>query len=428
MTSHQIQLLFADLALILFLGRALGSIGARFGQPPVVGEILAGVALGPTLFHGTIAARLFPTDIRPLLTGMADVGVALFMFCVGLELEFDGLRGRGPNLVRAAVGSTLIPFGLGVAAAPLILRGHVTHNVAAATVFVGLSVSVTAFPVLARILSDRGLTTTTIGGIALSTAAVVDVIAWVGLALVQAVVAGSGGTWRVALMVPFVAAMPLLVRPALRRILGALLRDRPENASKAQLAFLLVVVGALMAGAATEAMGMHFIFGAFLFGAAVPRTLGREVLNNLRERTAQVTSVLLPVFFVVAGFSVDLSKLSAADLLRLGLIMAIAVGGKIGGTYAGARYRGLPSRPASALAVLMNTRGLTELIVLGVGLQLGLLDRRLYSLMVAMAVATTVMTGPLLSRLFRRPVVAPEPVSRRKRTDELRPVGARANS
>ena len=431
MTSHQIQLLFADLALILVLGRALGMVGARLGQPPVVGEILAGVALGPTLFHGAVATRLFPHDIRPLLTGMADVGVALFMFCVGLELEFGALRGRGPNVVRAAAGSTLIPFVLGVAAAPLILHGHITRNHAAAVVFVGLSVSVTAFPVLARILSDRGLTTTPIGGMALSTAAIVDVAAWVALAVVQAVVAGSGGAWRVSLMIPFVAAMPLVVRPALRVLLGALQRSGEgggREGTPSQMSFLLIVIGALLSGAATEAMGMHFIFGAFLFGTAVPRSLGEPVLQGLRERSVQVTSVLLPVYFVVAGFSVDLSRLSVADLLRFGVIMAIAVGGKMGGTYAGARYRGLPPRGASALAVLMNTRGLTELVILGVGLQLGLLDGPLYSLMVAMAVATTVMTGPLLSRFHHGPVLAPEPPGRPNRVEELRPAGAQANS
>ncbi|WP_194916718.1 cation:proton antiporter [Catenulispora rubra] len=421
MTSHQIQLLFVDLALILFLGRALGLLGVRFGQPPVVGEIIAGILLGPTLFHGAVATRLFPSDVRPLLTAMANLGVAVFMFGVGLELDGSALRGRGPGVIRSAAGSMLVPFGLGLAAAFYILHGHREKNFAGSVVFVGLALSITAFPVLARILTDRGLSSTPLGGMAIATAAIVDIAAWVGLALVQALAVGSGDAWRVALMVPFVLAMPLIVRPGLHRLHGIVV-DHPER--RAQAAFVVVVIGTLLSGAATEAMGMHFIFGAFLFGAALPRQGTEETRERMRESATQLTTVLLPVYFVVAGLNVNLGKLSVGDLARLGVIMAVAVIGKFGGTYLGARYRGLPPRAASGLAVLMNTRGLTELIVLGVGLQLGLLDGKLYSLMVAMAVITTVMTGPLLTRVYRRPVITPElepRSSRRAQRQELKP-------
>ncbi|AXI80107.1 cation:proton antiporter domain-containing protein [Peterkaempfera bronchialis] len=403
MTSHQVQLLFVDVALILLLARWLGHLTARLQQPPVVGEILAGVLLGPSLLNGAVSDTLFPADIRPLLSGLANIGVALFMFGVGLELEGSILRGRGRAVSGAALGSTLIPFALGVGTAFYLLRTHETRNNAAFVVFIGLSVSVTAFPVLARILTDRGLGRTALGGVALATAAAVDVVAWVALAGVQAAVGGGEQHWRVALTVPYLVVMVLAVRPALHRLLvpgGTAAPFAPWN-------FAVVLIGALLSAAATEAMGMHFIFGAFLFGVIMPRKGAEALLADIRDRTGQVTSLLLPAYFVVAGLKVDLGGLGSGDLLDLGLILLVAVAGKFGGTYLGARSHGLPPRPASALAALMNTRGLTELVILGVGLQLGLLDGSLYSLMVVMAVVTTVMTGPLLSRIYRRPVEVP---------------------
>ena len=407
MTSHQIEMLFVDLALVLVLGRALAAAGRRFGQPPVIGEIVAGVLLGPTLFHGALSAHLVPLDVRPLLGGMADVGVVLFMFCVGLELEAGALReGKAALVVRVAAMATVVPFALGVAIAVPVLRGHAGGERAGSILFVGLSLAVTAFPVLARILTDRALISTPLGSIALSAAAVVDIVAWVGLAALQAALAGSGGAWGVSLMIPFTAAMFLVVRPVLGQVFLTAANSGSPRAPQA--VFVSVVVGALLAGAATQAMGMQFIFGAFLFGAAVPRTGtgAPELREHLLERTIQVTAVFLPVYFVVAGLNVDLGRLSAGDLARLAAINVVAVAGKLAGTYAAARWRQtLPRRDASALALLMNTRGLTEMVILGIGLQMGLLDGTVYSLMVAMAVLTTAMAGPLLSRVRPRPVL-----------------------
>lgn len=413
LTSHQVQLLFVDLALILLLARGLGALAARVGQPPVVGEILAGILLGPTLFHGVIAHAMFPTAIRQPLAAMANVGVALFMFAVGLEIEHQTVRSRGRLAALAALGSTAVPFGLGLALAAYVLDGHApAHRHTTFLVFVGLSVSVTAFPVLARILADRGLTRTTLGGIALATAAIVDVVAWIGLAVVQAAAGGNGGAWRVALIVAFAAAMMLLVRPLLRRYLA----PARLGATRTTWPLAMVLVGALLSAAGTEAIGLHPIFGAFLFGMAMPREGTAFLRTDVHDRVGQITALLLPIYFVIAGLQVDLSRLHAAELTQLAAIMAVAVAGKFGGTYLGTRLLGLPSRPATALAALMNTRGLTELIILGIGLQIGLLDGSLYSLMVAMAVVTTVMTGPLLSLIYRRPVVVPA-VDRAKETE-----------
>ncbi|MFJ5121796.1 cation:proton antiporter [Kitasatospora sp. NPDC088548] len=409
MTTHQVELLFLDLGLILLLARGLGALAGRLGQPPVVGEILAGILLGPTLFGSLVANRLFPADVRPLLGALANIGVALFMFVVGLELEHRFLRGRVRITVGAATGSTLVPFALGIPLAFFLLRNHPTEQRAAFVVFIGLSVSVTAFPVLARILVGRGMSRLAIGGLALATAAVVDVVAWSALAGVQAVVGGAGGYWQVSLLVPFTVLL-LALRPLLRRVLthGA------PGKGLTPTGMAVVMVGIFLSGTATEAMGMHYIFGAFLFGALMPREGTEATREELCERTGEITSLLLPVYFVVAGLKVDLRGVGLEGLTELAVILLVAIGGKFGGTYLGARSQGLTAEDSGTLAALMNTRGLTELVILGVGLQLGLLDGPLYSLMVVMALVTTAMTGPVLNLIEARsarraPAVVPGP-------------------
>jgi Kef-type K+ transport system membrane component KefB len=400
MTSHLVQLLFIDLAIILLLARGLGYLAARVNQPPVIGEIFAGILLGPTLLSGLVSDTLFPEEVRPLLSGLADVGVALFMFLVGLELERNVLRGMGRTTAVVAAGSVLLPLSLGFGLAAFLLLRHDTQNTAAFVVFIGLSVSVTAFPVLARILADRGLTRTTVGGFALATAAVVDVVAWIALAGVQASVGGDTGHLVVLLVVPYLATMVLVVRPLLRRLLV------PGGVAAPVTIRLLAVVlaGVLLSAAATEAMGMHFIFGAFLFGLVMPWHGNQAQNGEIHRQTEQITSVLLPVYFVVAGLKVDLGGVDLGALTELAAILIVAVVGKFGGAYLAARLRGVARRPAAALGALMNTRGLTELIILGVGLRMGLLDDELYSLFVVMALVTTAMTGPLLSFIYRKPV------------------------
>ena len=409
MTSDQVALLLFDLAFILVLAHGLGYLATKVHQPPVVGEILGGVLLGPTLFDGAVSDALFTDAIRPVLSGMADVGVALFMFGVGLEIERRALQGRGRMTAAASLGSTAVPFVLGTGLAYYLLGTHGTGNEAAFIVFVALSVSVTAFPVLARILTDRGLSRTGLGGIALATAAVVDVVAWTALAGVQASVGNGGAHWRVVLMVPFVLTLLLLVRPALRRWTLRAGKDGECGPTPPRV-YATVLIGALVCGAATELMGMHYIFGAFLFGLMMPREGAERLRSDVMDHTARVTSVLLPVYFVVAGLKVDLGGFGGSEAVQLGAILVVAVVGKFGGTYLGARSTGLPARPATALAALMNTRGLTELVILGVGLQTGLLDGSLYSLMVVMALVTTGMTGPLLALIYKKPVVVPRSV------------------
>ncbi|NJP45284.1 cation/H(+) antiporter [Streptomyces sp. PRB2-1] len=413
MSSHEVQMLFADLALIVIVARVLGRVVARFGQPAVIGEILGGILLGPTVLGGAVDS-VFPAGVRPLLTGMADVGVALFMFTVGLEIESRHLRGRSWLTTGSALGSTLVPFGLGIALAFYLLDQHPTDRHGVFIVFVGLSVSVTAFPVLARILTDRGLSRTALGGIALASAAVVDVIAWTGLAGVQAVAADDGNHWKLSLAVPYGLAVVLLVRPLLRRLVGDGTPMRPQHPS----AVVVVMCGILLSAAATEAMGLHFIFGAFIFGLVTPKGAAVHAFHGeITDHVGRISGLLLPVYFMVAGLGVDLRHFGVTQAGELGVILLVAMVGKFGGTYLAARLLKLPARPAAALAALMNTRGLTELVILGVGKQLGLLDGPLYSLMVVMAVVTTMMTGPLLTRIYHRPVEVPDPAPRARYRD-----------
>jgi Kef-type K+ transport system membrane component KefB len=333
---------------------------------------------------------LFPDEVRALLSALATVGLAWFMFAIGLEVE--------PGTARAGVsltaGATVVPFVLGAGLAAVLLQRHETSDPSAFAFFVGLAMTATAFPVLARILADRGLVRTTVGRTAMVVAARVDLLVWVALAGVQAWVVG-GRSWTTALVVPYLMLMFLVVRPSLRRAYRA---TGDKAAHRSDVVFLGL---ALLSGAATEAMGLHFIFGAFVAGVVIPPGDGGRLRVELRELAARFSVPLLSVYFVIAGQAVDFGALVPADLAEGVLILAVAVVGKVGGTYLGARLGRFNRSDASLLAVLLNTRGLAEIIILGVGLEIGLLDPILYSLMVAMAVITTVTTGPLVTLLDR---------------------------
>lgn len=402
MPSSQVQHLFLGLAAILVLARVLGMLAARLGQPPVIGEIVAGLAMGPTLFNGQIASTLFPTEIRPLLTALANVGLALFMFIVGSELEHATVVERKLVPISISIGSTALPFLLGSGLGLYLYSAHGASGSGQKLGFVlffAASMSVTAFPVLARILTDRGMTYTRVGVVALASAAISDVLAWTLLAVAVTVSGGGAGQWRTLLLPVYVVLLFTAVRPLLARL--SLWQDR-RGKPMAEL-LVPVVVGLFLSSWAAEWMGVHFIFGAFLFGAVMPRNGTVDTRRQITGRIEPVaTTVLLPIFFIVAGFKVDLSDLGAAAWGELALIMLVAVLGKTVGAYLGARLQGVAQRDAGVLAALMNTRGLTELVILSVGLQLGFLDDELYSLMVVMAVVTTMMAGPLLAVLYPR--------------------------
>jgi Kef-type K+ transport system membrane component KefB len=400
-STHALGQLLLGLAAIIALARLLGALARKLGQPPVVGEILAGVVLGPTLFGTTISGRLLPTDIQPALSGLANVGLVLFMFVIGYELDQALVRDRKRIAVSVSVGSIVVPLGLGIVLATWLAGRHHVAHVLPFALFLGAAMAVTAFPVLARILSDRGMLRTEVGGLALASGAVDDVVAWSLLAAVVAVGAadGTAAPWQLLLTVPYLLVMVFAVRPLLRRLAHA--RDRAGRLTPNVLGTILI--GLLLSCFTTEWLGLHAIFGAFLFGAMMPRAGAEALRHEILERLEQVSVLLLlPVFFVLAGLKVNLSGMDGGDLLELAAILVVAITGKFAGAYAGARLNRVPARRAGALATLMNTRGLTEIVILTVGAQLGLLDGRLFSLMVVMALVTTMMAGPLLALIYPR--------------------------
>ena len=398
MTDTDVQLLLVDLALIIVLARLLGAAARRIGQPPVLGEIVAGILLGPTIWGTKITATLFPATLIPPLTALADLGLVLFMFVVGYEVDLGLVRGRGRVAASVAVGSIVVPLALGTGLGFWMADRYHVHDRTTFILFFGVAMSITAFPVLARILTDRGLHRTRIGGLALAAASVDDVLAWALLAVVIAVAGAGAGhdQLRLVLAPVYAAVMIWLVRPALRRLADIYLRQGrlTPNVLAAVLALLL------LSSYVTDWMGVKFIFGAFIFGIVMPRdapALREAILERLEQLSVLV---LLPVFFVIAGLNVNLRGIGLSGLVNLALIMVVAVAGKFGGAYYGARLTGVRRRQSGALASLMNTRGLTEIVILTVGLQLGILNKALFTLMVVMAIVTTGMAGPLLKVIY----------------------------
>jgi Kef-type K+ transport system membrane component KefB len=404
---------FLDIAIILILARVVGALFRRIRQPAVIGEIVAGIALGPVLLGSiplgadrVLGTTLFPPGARPSLGALANIGLILFMFIVGLELNLKLIKGNERLATGISLASVAFPFALGVPLAMVLFPSHqVEASFLAFALFIGAAMSVTAFPVLARILSERSMHLIPLGVVALAAAAVDDVLAWSLLAVVTAVAEGTG-QWRLFIMLveslAFVGVMLFVVRPLLRR-----LSNRFRSAGRLTPDVLAVVlVGLLLSSYVTSVIGIHAIFGAFMFGAVMPREDG-AFLEAILRRIEQISVLLfLPVFFVTAGFNVRLEHLNRQALAELGLILLVACAGKFLGAAAAARLQGLPGRTSAAIGVLLNTRGLTELVILTVGLEKGVLDQELFTLLVIMAVVTTVMTEPLLRLIYPNRLIA----------------------
>ncbi|HEX6873528.1 MAG TPA: cation:proton antiporter [Micromonosporaceae bacterium] len=412
MSANQAFALLLGLASIILAASLLGRVARWLGQPAVIGEVLAGILIGPTLFGGAIGQTLLPADIRPFLSALASVGVAVFMFLVGLELDRELLRGSGRAAVSISLTSILLPCTLGIGLGTYLLRTHESSHALGFVLFMGVAMSITAFPVLARILTDRGMNRSPLGGLALTCAAIDDVLAWSLLAAVVTVLGADVDQWRILLLIPYLLVMLVPVRLGLRWLIKV--RHRAGQMTPGLVG--IVLAGLLASAAATEWLGLHYMFGAFMFGIVMPRRGAAALRQELDERIGLVSNVLLlPVFFIVAGLKVNLSGLTAVDLTELGLILAVAIGGKFIGAFIAAKANRLSARSSATIATLMNTRGLTELIILSVGLQLGVLDVKLYSLMVVMAVVTTAMAGPVLALTHPRrlnPVASADPTAK----------------
>jgi Kef-type K+ transport system membrane component KefB len=387
--------LLAALAAVVILGRLLGRLFRYIGQPPVIGEVVAGILLGPSLLgHIAPAAYAFilPPSVAPSLGLLSQLGVVLYMFLVGVELDTDVFRGQIRSTAFIALTSIAVPFALGLWLATKLFDTLAPPGVTFThfALFQGVAMSITAFPVLARILTDRGMTSTPLGRLALTCAAIDDVTAWCLLAFVVGVVQSAEATaWLPAVLtVVFIVVMFVVVRP----LVIALLKRWQSD----QTAVAVALVATLLSSLATEAIGVHAIFGAFLLGAVIPHD--SRIAHVLRERVEYlVTILLLPAFFAFAGMRTEIGLLADANAwLICGAIVLVATGGKFGGALLAARLVGHDWRQATGLGILMNTRGLMELIVLTVGLDLGMITPALYTMMVLMALVTTMATTPAL--------------------------------
>jgi Kef-type K+ transport system membrane component KefB len=384
------------LAVVIVTARIVGAVFSYLHQPSVIGEVVGGIILGPSLL-GLVAPSaqtfLLPPEAAPFLGVIAQLGVVLYMFIVGLHLDLRVLRTSGHATLAISHASILAPLVLGTLLALGLYRGFAGDAVSFTSfaLFLGVSMSVTAFPVLARILGDQGLHKTELGMLALTCAAVDDVSAWCLLAFVvsvtQATLAGAFVT--LGLTVAYITAMLLVVRPAIGWAVPLL--EQVERLNQGGLAVIFVAL--LVSALATEFIGIHAIFGAFLLGAVIPHT--SRVAVDVTERLEDLVRVMfLPAFFAFTGMRTQVGLVaSSGDWALCGLIIAVATLGKFGGTYAAGRFVGLGRADAGALGILMNTRGLVELIVLNIGLDMGAISPRLFTMLVIMALVTTFMHG-----------------------------------
>ncbi|MFJ9819550.1 cation:proton antiporter [Streptomyces sp. NPDC101151] len=384
----------------------------RMGQPPVIGEITLGILLGPSLLgwvSPSLQHWLFPPEVLPYLGALGNLGLLAFMFLVGLELDLRALRGHSRSAVAVSQASIALPLVLGSLLALGMYGTFAPQGVDRLpfVLFVAVSMSITAFPVLARILTDRGMYTTRLGSLAMACAAVDDVTAWCLLAVVAAV--GASGSLQDAALtalwsVVFLAVMLWVVRPLLART--------AERAGRAVESTVLVVLfsGLCLSAFVTDRIGIHALFGAFLFGVVTPRGSRTVEISAARLRAFTVP-VLLPLFFVNTGLKTDIALLNGAPTqwLWAAAVLAVAALGKWGGSTAAARLAGESWRDAMSIGALMNCRGLTELVALNLGLQLGVIGPSLFTILVLMALLTTAVTSPALSRFRRVPADAGAP-------------------
>lgn len=392
------------LTVIIITARLMGLLFSKLGQPAVIGEVIGGILLGPSLL-GRLApdaqAVLLPATALPFLNVIAQLGVILYMFLVGLELDLQVLRGRAARTIAISNAGIIVPFALGAALAWMLFESYAPVGVTQLpfTLFLGVSMAITAFPVLARILGDRGLQRTPIGVLALTCAAIDDVSAWCLLAFVVSV---TQNTPEDAIATSLLTALYIGFMLTLGRRLMALVVTKLEHSRHVgEQALALVLASVLLSAIATEYIGVHAIFGAFLLGAIIPHQ--SPIAAHVRERIEDIVRVmLLPAFFAVTGLRTQIGLLQTVEeWLICGLIIVVATSGKFGGVFAAARITGLNWRDSATLGILMNTRGLVELIVLNIGLDLGVITPRLFTMLVIMAVVTTMMTSPVLSRLTR---------------------------
>ena len=409
--QHPLALLLFQIITIVLVARIFGWIFRKIGQPSVIGEIIAGIVLGPSLFglyFPDMKDALFPLESLGNLQMLSQVGLILFMFVIGMELDLKALKNKANEAVVISHASIVIPFALGIGLSYLIYPNFVPKDIDLATgvevfkipflsfsLFMGIAMSITAFPVLARIVQERGIHKTKLGTIVITCAAADDITAWCILAAVIAIVkAGSfiSSFYVIGLALVYVLAMLFVVKPFLKRI-GELYAKK-DNIKKSVVAifFLTLIVSSYL----TEIIGIHALFGAFMTGAIMPDI--SKFRNVFIEKVEDIAVILfLPLFFVFTGLNTNIGLINDAYMWKVtGLIIAVAVVGKFFGSALAAKFVGQNWRDSLTIGALMNTRGLMELVVLNIGLDLGVLTPKVFTMMVIMALVTTFMTGPLL--------------------------------
>ena len=418
--QHPLALLLFQIITIVLVARIFGWIFRKIGQPSVIGEIIAGIVLGPSLFglyFPDMKEALFPLASLGNLQLLSQIGLILFMFVIGMELDLKVLKNKANEAVVISHASIVIPFALGIG-----LSYYIYHQFAPAGVeflsfslFMGIAMSITAFPVLARIVQERGIHKTRLGTIVITCAAADDITAWCLLAAVIAIVkAGSfvSSLYVIGLAVGYVLMMLFVVKPFLKRI-GELYAKK-DNIKKSVVAifFLTLIVSSYL----TEIIGIHALFGAFMTGVIMPDIA--KFRNVFIEKVEDVSLILLlPLFFVFTGLRTEIGLINEPYLWKItGFIILVAVAGKFFGSALAAKFVGQSWRDSLTIGALMNTRGLMELVVLNIGYELGVLSPKVFTMMVIMALVTTFMTGPaldLINFIFKtKDVIIPSEVKR----------------
>ena len=416
--GHPLAILLAQIITIIIAARFFGWMFRKIGQPSVMGEIVAGIVLGPSLvgmLFPQYSALLFPVASLGNLQFLSQIGLILFMFVIGMELDLKALKNKANDAVIISHASIIFPFTLGIALAYFIYYRFAPEGVEFASfgLFLGIAMSITAFPVLARIVQERGIHKTKLGTIVITCAAADDITAWCLLAAVIAVVkAGSfiSSLYVIGLAIGYVILMLKVVRPFLGRV-GELKNSR-SSLSKSVVAIFLVML--IISSYATEVIGIHALFGAFMAGAVMPENT--KFRNIFIEKVEDVSVILLlPLFFVFTGLRTEIGLINDPYLIKVTLlIIFVAVVGKFVGSALAARFVGQSWRDSLTIGALMNTRGLMELVVLNIGYDLGVLTAEIFTMMVIMALVTTFMTGPaldLINYIFKsKPEIIPEEV------------------
>jgi Kef-type K+ transport system membrane component KefB len=398
--TDPLAVLLLQIIVIIAFARLFGYLFKKIGQPAVIGEIVAGIVLGPSLvgaYFPEINHFLFPAASLSTLSFISQIGLILFMFIIGMELDLKAISKQAYGAVIISHASIIIPYTLGMALAYHIYRSYAPANITflSFALFMGISMSITAFPVLARILQEKGLTRSRLGAMALTCAAADDLTAWCILAAVIALVkSGSSFSvlYTIALAIVYVLIMLKIVRPFLQRLSAVYDNKEKKRTPIIALFFILLIISSYI----TSVIGVHALFGAFMAGVIMPSSFDfRKIVIDKIEDVSII--LLLPLFFVITGLRTQIGLINQDHLwITFGWILLVAVAGKFGGSALAARIVGQSWKDSLSIGVLMNTRGLMQLIVLNIGYDLGILSPEIFAMMVLMALVTTFMTGPAL--------------------------------